>query len=141
MILAPLALYPVVGMCISAYLKSVSTSRNLHRDYFLMKQMTPAQCARWIEERKWEYRVFGFFAGILVHLTLLNVCSHTTTQALLEGLPIIGLLFSVSNRVGAAMWAFGMGCMFLVFFVLTHFQILRNGNISLRTSTVSNRLD
>ena len=27
--------------------------------------------------------------------------------AILEGLPIIGLVFSVSNRIGAAMWAHG----------------------------------
>ena len=27
--------------------------------------------------------------------------------ALLESLPFIGLIFSVSNRVGAAMWAHG----------------------------------
>lgn len=29
------------------------------------------------------------------------------TAALLEGLPIIGLVFTVSNYVGAAMWAHG----------------------------------
>lgn len=27
--------------------------------------------------------------------------------ALLEGLPIIGLVFTISNRIGAAMWAHG----------------------------------
>jgi len=30
------------------------------------------------------------------------------TATLLEVLPIIGLVFTVSNRVGAAMWAYGM---------------------------------
>jgi len=40
-----------------------------------------------MEKRKWDYRTFGF------------------TAALLEGLPVIGLLFTISNRVGAAMWA------------------------------------
>jgi hypothetical protein len=29
------------------------------------------------------------------------------TAAILEGLPIIGLFFTVSNRIGAAMWAHG----------------------------------
>jgi hypothetical protein len=29
------------------------------------------------------------------------------TASLLEGLPIIGLVFTVSNRIGAAMWAHG----------------------------------
>jgi len=28
--------------------------------------------------------------------------------ALLEGLPIIGLMFTISNRIGAAMWAHGL---------------------------------
>lgn len=28
--------------------------------------------------------------------------------ALLEGLPIIGLVFTISNRIGAAMWAHGV---------------------------------
>jgi hypothetical protein len=28
--------------------------------------------------------------------------------ALLEAMPFIGLIFSISNQVGAAMWAFGM---------------------------------
>jgi len=30
------------------------------------------------------------------------------TAALLETLPFIGLVFSISNQVGAAMWAHGM---------------------------------
>ncbi|KAH8822637.1 hypothetical protein DL96DRAFT_1618552 [Flagelloscypha sp. PMI_526] len=90
LVLAPLALYPIVGTCISAYLKSVATSKSLHRDYFDLKGMSPVQSKTWVEERKWDYRVFGFFA------------------ALLEGLPIVGLFFNVSNRVGAAMWAFDL---------------------------------
>ena len=38
-------------------------------------------------------------------------CARTTvfgfTAALVERIPIIGLIFSVSNRIGAAMWAHG----------------------------------
>jgi hypothetical protein len=49
--------------------------------------MTSHQEAVFVEERKWDYRMFGFVA------------------ALLEGLPIVGLVFTVSNRIGAAMWA------------------------------------
>lgn len=41
---------------------------------------------RWVEERKWAYRAFGF------------------ATSLLESVPIIGLFFSISNRIGAAMW-------------------------------------
>lgn len=38
----------------------------------------------------WSIAVFGFAA------------------ALLETLPFIGLIFSISNQIGAAMWAHGM---------------------------------
>ena len=51
--------------------------------------MNNDQIAVFMEERKWDYRAFGF------------------TAALVEALPLVGLLFSVSNRIGAAMWAHG----------------------------------
>lgn len=51
--------------------------------------MTIEQTSVFIEERKWHYRAFGF------------------TAALLERLPLVGLVFSISNRIGAAMWAIG----------------------------------
>ncbi|KAF9553374.1 hypothetical protein CPC08DRAFT_713792 [Agrocybe pediades] len=86
-VLAPFTLYPVVGMLVSAWFKALGTSRFLHQRYFQSKKMTEQQIAVFMEERKWDYRVFGF------------------TAALLEGIPILGLLFTVSNRVGAAMWA------------------------------------
>lgn len=44
-------------------------------------------------------------------LSLKLIGAHTLgfgfAAALVESLPIIGLFFSVSNRIGAAMWAFG----------------------------------
>ncbi|KAG1782867.1 hypothetical protein EV702DRAFT_1058738 [Suillus placidus] len=86
-ILLPLSLYPFVGTFIAAAFKSLSTAQELHKTYFATKKMTAHQEAVFIEERKWDYRMFGFVA------------------ALLEGLPIIGLVFTVSNRIGAAMWA------------------------------------
>ncbi|KDR86127.1 hypothetical protein GALMADRAFT_219127 [Galerina marginata CBS 339.88] len=86
-LLSPFQVYPFVGMVVSAWFKAIGTSRSLHRRYFEAKKMTPQQVGVFIEERKWDYRIFGF------------------TAALLENLPIIGLLFTVSNRVGAAMWA------------------------------------
>ncbi|KAG1725710.1 uncharacterized protein EDB91DRAFT_1167635 [Suillus paluster] len=86
-ILLPLSLYPFVGTFIAAAFKGVSTAQDLHKPYFAAKKMTHHQEAVFIEERKWDYRMFGFVA------------------ALLEGLPIIGLVFTVSNRIGAAMWA------------------------------------
>lgn len=49
--------------------------------------MTPFQVELWITERQSHYRSFGFAA------------------ALMERIPLIGLVFSISNRIGAAMWA------------------------------------
>ncbi|KAG1763195.1 hypothetical protein EDD22DRAFT_518796 [Suillus occidentalis] len=86
-ILLPLSLYPFVGTFIAAAFKGLSTAQDLHKPYFATKKMTAHQEAVFIEERKWDYRMFGFVA------------------ALLEGLPIVGLVFTVSNRIGAAMWA------------------------------------
>lgn len=85
--LTPLHLVPIVGIVLSAWLRALGTGRHLHRPYFKAKKMTEDQVAVFVEERKWDYRAFGF------------------TAALLEGIPVIGLLFTVSNRIGAAMWA------------------------------------
>ncbi|KAI5998289.1 hypothetical protein EDD15DRAFT_2245036 [Pisolithus albus] len=86
-IIIPLSLYPFVGTVTVAALKCMETAQYLHQPYFKAKKMTPHEIAIFTEERKWDYRLFGF------------------TAALLEGLPIVGLVFTVSNRIGAAMWA------------------------------------
>ncbi|KAF9265202.1 hypothetical protein L218DRAFT_898816 [Marasmius fiardii PR-910] len=86
-LLAPLALYPFVGIVISAWFKGLGTAQVLHRRYFEAKKMNREQIFVFMEERKWDYRTFGF------------------TAALFESIPIIGLFFTVSNRIGAAMWA------------------------------------
>ncbi|KAF8887116.1 hypothetical protein BD779DRAFT_1441132 [Infundibulicybe gibba] len=86
-LLIPFGFYPVIGIILAAWFKALGTSHNLHRQYFASKKMTEREVAVFMEERKWDYRTFGF------------------TAALLEGLPIIGLVFTISNRVGAAMWA------------------------------------
>jgi hypothetical protein len=89
-LLAPLQVYPFVGMGISAWFKALGTSKFLHKSYFDAKKMTQEEIAVFVAERKWDYRTFGF------------------TASLLEGIPIIGLVFTVSNRVGAAMWAYDL---------------------------------
>ncbi|PPQ76580.1 hypothetical protein CVT26_012820 [Gymnopilus dilepis] len=86
-LLSPFQVYPFFGLIVSAWFKALGTSRFLHRRYFEAKKMTKQQVDVFIEERKWDYRAFGFVA------------------ALLESIPIVGLFFTVSNRVGAAMWA------------------------------------
>ncbi|KZT02069.1 uncharacterized protein LAESUDRAFT_730582 [Laetiporus sulphureus 93-53] len=78
---------PLFGIMVSAWLRALGTARYLHKPYFQSKAMTSEQVSTFIEERKWDYRAFGFAA------------------ALLERIPIVGLVFSVSNRIGAAMWA------------------------------------
>ncbi|EPS99426.1 hypothetical protein FOMPIDRAFT_1050701 [Fomitopsis schrenkii] len=78
---------PLVGMAISAWFRALGTARYLHKPYFQAKGMTPEQVSIFIEDRKWDYRAFGFVA------------------ALLERIPLLGLVLSISNRVGAAMWA------------------------------------
>ncbi|KAG5651400.1 hypothetical protein H0H81_008758 [Sphagnurus paluster] len=86
-ILLPFNFYPFVGILVTAAFKSLRTAQILHKPYFESKKMDKKQIAVFVEERKWDYRLFGFAA------------------ALLEGLPIIGLAFTISNRIGAAMWA------------------------------------
>jgi len=86
-ILFPISIYPFVGMFVSAYFKALATAQYLHKPYFDAKKMTKHQIAVFMEERKWDYRSFGFAASLV------------------EGLPIIGLVFTISNRIGAAMWA------------------------------------
>jgi len=83
----PFHLYPIVGTLVSASFRGLDIARQLHKQYFETKKMDAHQVALFVEERKWDYRAFGFVA------------------AFLEGLPIIGLVFSISNRIGAAMWA------------------------------------
>jgi len=89
-LLSPIQVYPFIGTVVSAWFKALGTSQSLHRRYFEAKKMTPHQIAIFIEERKWDYRLFGFAA------------------ALLESIPIVGLIFTISNRVGAAMWAYDL---------------------------------
>ena len=70
--------------------------------------MTPEQIAIFIEERKWDYRGTSsplLATSFLSHLE--PITAFGFTAALVERLPIIGLVFSVSNRIGAAMWAHG----------------------------------
>ncbi|KAF8601198.1 hypothetical protein BDV93DRAFT_524923 [Ceratobasidium sp. AG-I] len=87
LVLAPLNFIPFLGLGISAWMKALSTSRGLHSPYFKLKKMTPQQIATYMEERKWDYRAFGFVA------------------ALFESLPILGIGMTISNRIASAMWA------------------------------------
>ncbi|KAH9984088.1 hypothetical protein BJV74DRAFT_776338 [Russula compacta] len=87
LILIPLHVIPVAGLIVVATFKALDTAQYLHKPYFQSKKMTKEQTAIFIAEHKWDYQIFGFAA------------------ALLEALPFVGLVFSISNQVGAAMWA------------------------------------
>ena len=78
---------PLFGITLGAALRSLSYGRLLHKSFFEAKRMSPFQIELWITERQTAYRSFGFVA------------------ALMERIPLAGLIFSISNRIGAAMWA------------------------------------
>ncbi|KAL7006823.1 hypothetical protein EMMF5_003709 [Cystobasidiomycetes sp. EMM_F5] len=86
-LLMPLNFIPFLGLIVSAGLSSITMARVLHAPYFIAKKMTPEQEELFIVERLIGYRAFGF------------------ASSLLEKLPVVGLVFSISNRIGAAMWA------------------------------------
>lgn len=87
LLLLPLDWVPFLTLGISAFIRSLSMGRQLHAPLFAAKRMTPVQVEVWMMERQWMYRQFGFLA------------------ALVENIPLAGIAFSISNRVGAAMYA------------------------------------
>jgi hypothetical protein len=77
--------------------------------YFEAKKMTPHEVAVFMEERKWDYRrtcIRSLPRARIAHIASLPVFGFVA--ALLESIPILGLVFSISNRIGAAMWAFDL---------------------------------
>jgi uncharacterized protein involved in cysteine biosynthesis len=84
-VLLPLDFIPFLGLFVSAAIRSLTMARQLHTLMFAQKKMTLLQIELWVTERSFEYRSFGMAA------------------ALLESIPIFGMAFSISNRVGAAM--------------------------------------
>jgi hypothetical protein len=69
--------------------------------------MTEKEVAVFVEERKWDYRSGCCCSSSSPDLKSI-MSAFGFTAALLEGLPIVGLVFTISNRVGAAMWAHGL---------------------------------
>ncbi|WWC86434.1 uncharacterized protein L201_001311 [Kwoniella dendrophila CBS 6074] len=81
---------PLLAPLVKSFLRSITTGEYLHQPYFDSKGMNNDEIWKWVEERRWAYRAFGFAASLI------------------ESVPIIGLFFSISNRIGAAMWAFDL---------------------------------
>ncbi|KAI5480034.1 hypothetical protein MNV49_001999 [Pseudohyphozyma bogoriensis] len=86
-LLQPLSFIPFLKLFTMAAIRALTMGRILHRPYFKAKKMTDFEMELFLVERQTEYRMFGFVAAVL------------------ERLPVIGLFFSISNCVGAAMWA------------------------------------
>lgn len=78
---------PLFGLLVASALHALEYGAGMHRPYFAAKHMNAQQQSVWIEERRTAYFVFGFVATLLEHI------------------PVLGLIFSISNRIGAAMWA------------------------------------
>ncbi|GAA5882677.1 hypothetical protein JCM3774_002809 [Rhodotorula dairenensis] len=86
-LLTPLSFIPGLSLCILSSIRALTLGRYLHKPYFEAKKMSPTQIELWMTEREVAYRVFGFVASLM------------------ERIPLIGIVFSISNRIGAAMWA------------------------------------
>jgi hypothetical protein len=72
--------------------------------------MSAAQVDTFIQERKWDYRgAFSFIYTCIrfLYVALIFLPAFGFAAALLEGLPLVGFVFTVSNQIGAAMWAHG----------------------------------
>ncbi|GAA5944102.1 hypothetical protein JCM3775_003901 [Rhodotorula graminis] len=86
-LLTPLSFIPGLSLAVMSAIRSLTLGRSLHRTYFAAKKMTPLQVELFVTEREIGYRMFGFVASLM------------------ERIPLVGLVFSISNRIGAAMWA------------------------------------
>lgn len=83
----PLDFIPFLSIAVSAYFRAFTYAQQLLTPFFAQKRMTPQQVHLFLTERMGSIKSYGF------------AC------ALLERIPIIGIVFSISNRVGAAMLA------------------------------------
>lgn len=62
-------------------MRRLLTAERFLAQYFEAKKMSKFQVELWVTERLIEYRMFGFIASLM------------------ERIPLIGLIFSVSNRM------------------------------------------
>ncbi|ORY73220.1 hypothetical protein BCR35DRAFT_293795 [Leucosporidium creatinivorum] len=89
-LLTPLSFIPGLSLVVTSAIRCLTLARTLHKPFFAAKKMSPFETELWLTERQTEYRLFGF------------------VSSLMERVPLIGLVFSISNRIGAAMWAFDL---------------------------------
>ncbi|KAF9897349.1 hypothetical protein BX616_005756 [Lobosporangium transversale] len=83
----PLNFIPVVGPLTFCYINAKARIPDIHRRYFDLKEMTVDEREAWIKAHQSDYRAFAF-----------------VSQAL-ELIPLLGIFFSFTNTIGAALWA------------------------------------
>lgn len=86
-LLLPLSFVPFLNTIVGSFLASLTLAEKLLEPYFEIKKMSELQRAIFVVERQNDLRWLGFFAAIL------------------EKIPILGILFSISNRIAIAMYA------------------------------------
>ncbi|KAA1122297.1 hypothetical protein PGTUg99_036375 [Puccinia graminis f. sp. tritici] len=86
-ILLPLNFVPFLNTIVGSFLVSLTLSERLLEPYFKTKKMSELEQALFMVERENSLRWLGFFAAVL------------------ERIPILGILFSFSNRIAFAMFA------------------------------------
>ena len=124
----PMHVLPVGGLFVTACFKALGTARYLHKPvcmrFWSVRPHIDVACAVLPSEENDEGADCGLRCGAQVGLStwVSELFVRATfgpadaelslvfgfAAALLETLPFVGLIFSVSNRVGAAMWAHGM---------------------------------
>ncbi|KAI0642275.1 hypothetical protein C8Q79DRAFT_242867 [Trametes meyenii] len=83
----PLNLIPAIGTVLFLLYNGSNSGPGWHARYFQLKGFSKGQRAAFVEKRRAEYTAFGM-------VTLL-----------FNFIPLVGLLFSFTNTVGAALWA------------------------------------
>ncbi|KAH9851924.1 hypothetical protein C2E23DRAFT_732121 [Lenzites betulinus] len=83
----PLNLIPAVGTVLFLLYNGYSGGPGWHSRYFQLKNFSKTQRASFVDNRRSQYTAFGM------------------ATLLFNFIPLVGLLFSFSNTVGAALWA------------------------------------
>ncbi|KAI0664254.1 hypothetical protein C8Q70DRAFT_1041921 [Cubamyces menziesii] len=83
----PLNMIPAVGTVLFLLYNGYNGGPGWHARYFQLKGFSKSQRASFVEHRRAEYTAFGM------------------ATLLFNFVPIVGLLFSFTNTVGAALWA------------------------------------
>ncbi|KAI0352141.1 hypothetical protein OH77DRAFT_1409883 [Trametes cingulata] len=83
----PLNLVPAVGTVLFLLYNGHNSGPGWHARYFQLKGFSKGQRAAFVENRRAEYTAFGM------------------ATLLFNFIPLVGLLFSFTNTVGAALWA------------------------------------